>query len=68
MLVDLETAYATRERELVVAYEALLAVNTEVLDHVRQKIREHDEKNLVGKLPKTIGKGPLSALMKSYLK
>lgn len=66
--MDLETAYATRERELVVAYEALLAVNTEALDHIRQKIREHDEKNTAGKLPKAIGKRPLSALMNSFLK
>ncbi|KAF9648425.1 hypothetical protein BDM02DRAFT_2277222 [Thelephora ganbajun] len=67
-LVDLETAYATRERELVVAYEATLAVNTEILGHVRQKIREHDERNLVGRLPKTLRKSPISALMNSYLK
>ena len=67
-LVDLETAYATRERELVVAYEATLATNAEILDHVRQKIREHDERNLVGGLPKALRKNPASALMNSYLK
>ena len=67
-LVDLETAYATRERELVVAYETTLAANAEVLDHVRQRIREHDERNLVGRLPKTLRKNPASALMTSYLK
>ena len=67
-LVDLETAYATRERGLVAAYEATLAVNTEVLDHVRQRIREHDERNLVGTFPKTLRKNPMSALMNSYLK
>lgn len=50
------------------AYEGALAVNTEILGHVRQKIREHDERNLVGKLPKTLGKSPISALMGSYLK
>jgi len=66
--VDLETAYATRERELAAAYEATLAVNAEILGHVRQKIREHDEKNLVGRLPKTLRKSPISALMNSYLK
>lgn len=67
-LVDLETAYATRERELMVAYEATLAVNAEILGHVRQKIREHDERNLVGRFPKTLRKNPMSALMNSYLK
>ena len=66
--MDLETAYATRERELVVAYETTLAANAEVLDHVRQRIREHDERNLVGRLPKTLRKNPASALMTSYLK
>ena len=67
-LVDLETAFATRERELAVAYETTLAINTEILDHVRQKIREHDERNLVGTFPKTLRKSPMSALMNSYLK
>lgn len=67
-LVDLETAYATRERGLVTAYEAALTVNGEILGHVRQKFREHDERNLVGKLPKTLRKNPISALMNSYLK
>lgn len=66
--MDLETTYATRERELVAAYETTLAVNAEILDHVRQKIREHDERNLVGRLPKTLRKDPASALMSSYLK
>jgi hypothetical protein len=66
-LVDLETAYATRERELMAAYEASLAVNAEVLDHVRKKIREHDERSFVGKLPKTL-RNPVSALLSSYLK
>ena len=50
------------------AYEATLAVNTEVLDHIRQRIREHDERNLVGTFPKTLRKNPMSALMNSYLK
>jgi hypothetical protein len=67
-LVDLETAYATRERELVAGYEATLAVNTEILGHVRQKIREHDERNFLGKLPKTLRKKPMSTLMSSYLR
>lgn len=67
-LVDLEAAYATRERELVAGYENVLAVNAEILDHVRQGIREHDEGNVVGKLPKTLRKSPMSALMSSYLK
>lgn len=67
-LVDLETTYATRERELVAAYETTLAANAEILDHVRQKIREHDERNLVGRLPKMLRNNPASALMNSYLK
>ena len=66
--MDLETAYATRERELVAAYKATLAVNAEILDHVRQKIREHDERNLAGTFPKTLRRNPMSALMESYLK
>jgi hypothetical protein len=53
---------------LVVAYETTLAVNTEILDHVRQKIREHDERNLAGTFPTTLRKNPMSALMNSYLK
>jgi len=64
----LETAYAARERELVAAYEATLVVNAEILGHVRQKLREHDERNLMGKLPKTLKKNPISVLMSSYLK
>ena len=67
-LVDLETAYATRERELVAAYETTLVANAEILDHVRQKIREHDERNLVGRLPKTLRKNVTSTLMDGYLK
>jgi len=67
-LVDLETAYATRERALVAAYDATLAANAEILDHVQQKIRDHDERNLVGRLPKTLRRNPASALMNSYLK
>lgn len=66
-LVDLETAYATRERRLVAGYEVVLAANAEFLGHIRQKIKEHDETNLVGKLPKTLRKSPMSALMNSYL-
>lgn len=66
-LVDLETAYGTRERELVAGYEAALAVNTEILGHVRQMIKEHDEGSLVGKFPRTLRKSPVSALMASYL-
>ena len=50
------------------AYETTLAVNAEILGHVRQKIREHDERNFVGGLPKTLRKKPMSALMHSYLK
>ena len=66
--MDLETTYATRERELVAGYEAALAVNAEILDHVQLKIREHDETTFAGKLPKTLRKSPMSALMSSYLK
>lgn len=50
------------------AYEATLAVNAEILGNIRQKIREHDERNIVGKLPKTLRRNPMSALMSSYLK
>lgn len=67
-LVDLETAYATQEKALVAGYEAILAANAEILGHVQQQIRQHDEGNLVGRLPKTLRKGPVSALMTSYLK
>lgn len=49
-------------------YEAALAVNAEILDHVRLKIREHDETTFAGKLPKTLRKSPMSALMSNYLK
>jgi hypothetical protein len=56
--VDLETAYATRERELVAAYEATLAVNAEILGHVRQKIREHDERELGGQVTKNSEEEP----------
>ena len=66
--MDLEAAYATRERELVAGYGNVLAVNAEILGHVRQKIRGHDERNVVAELPKTLGKRPMSALMRSYLK
>lgn len=48
-------------------YENVLAANAEMLDHVRQRIREHDEGNVAGRLPKTFGKSSMSALMNSYL-
>jgi len=53
---------------LAAAYKATLAVNAEILDHVQQKIREHDERNLAGTFPKTLRRIPMSALMESYLK
>jgi hypothetical protein len=55
-------------REGLVGYENVLAVNAEILDHVRQGIREHDGRNAVGRWPKTLRKRPMSALMNSYLK
>jgi len=67
-LVDLETAYATRERELMTKYEATLAVNTEILDHIRQKIKEHDERKPGGQVAEDVEEDPMSALMRSYLK
>jgi hypothetical protein len=66
--VDLEAAYATKEKRLAVGFENFLAVNTEILGHVRQGIREHDGRNALSRLPRTLRRRPMSALMSSYLK